>query len=59
MKRIKVIVEVRRGMVECVYSNAADTQVLVLDHDAQEQGYGDTTLEQVDIRPLSELRMQA
>jgi hypothetical protein len=57
MKQVKVIVEVRRGMVECVYSSVADAQVLVLDHDAQEQGYGDTDLEQVDVRPLSELNM--
>jgi hypothetical protein len=49
----KIIVEVRRGMVECVYTDMPDIQVFVLDHDAQAQGYGDEGIEQAEVCPLS------
>jgi hypothetical protein len=55
MNETKVIVEVRRGMVECVYSNAPCVRVFVIDHDGQEQGYGYTNVETLEVRPLSKL----
>ena len=55
MKLSKVVVEVRRGMVERVYSDIPNIQILVLDHDGETQGYGVTELEAVELRPLSGL----
>ncbi len=51
----KIIVEVRRGMVECIYSDAPDVQAFVLDHDAQAQGYGDEAFEIAEVYPESAL----
>ena len=55
MNENKLIVEVRHGMVECVYSSIPDVRVFVIDHDGQEQGYGHTNTEVVEVRPLSKL----
>ena len=55
MNETELIVEVRHGMVECVYSSTPDVRVFVVDHDGQEQGYGRTNVEAVEVRPLSKL----
>ncbi len=49
----KIIVEVRRGMIERVYSDVPDIQVFVFDQDGERQGYGDASLEIVDVHPVS------
>jgi len=55
MNETKLIIEVRHGMVECVYSSTPDVRVFVIDHDGQEQGYGHTNAEAVEVCPLSKL----
>ena len=56
MDEMLLVIEVRRGMVECVYSDVAGLQVYVLDRDGEAQGYGKAELEPVETYPKSALR---
>jgi hypothetical protein len=56
MDEMLLVIEVRRGMAECVYSDVAGLQVYVLDRDGEAQGYGKTELEAVEMCPVSALR---
>jgi hypothetical protein len=55
MNETMLVVEVRRGMVECVYSDVPNIRILVVDHDGEKQGYGHTVPTPVEVYPLSKL----